>query len=165
MTFLNHRLFSGTLLALIVAGTAYSQAEDPQLRKDIIGMYRLFEQKYNAGDFKGAVGYLHRGFTMVDRNGLRNNYAETKAAILAIPSMMRSAKCVSRVVHVRGNGNEAYAWVESVFTWTPGTTGKATALKKTLRYADTLRMTSEGWKWFYRQELPTDEPWPFGGGN
>lgn len=159
------RFGSGAFLVLAIATTAFGQAEDPQLRKDIIGMYRLFEQKYNAADFKGAVGLLHKGFTMVDRNGNRSDYAQTKGAILGIPSIMRNAKCVNRVVHVRGNGNEAYAWVETVFTWTPGTSGKATSLKKTLRYADTLRMTSEGWKWFYRQELPTDEPWPFGGGN
>lgn len=155
----------GTIIVLSAACTAFGQAEDPQLRKDIIGMYRQFEQKYNAGDFKGTIGYLHKGFTMVDRNGNRSNFVETKAALLGTPTMMRNAKCVSRVVHVRGNGNEAYAWVESVFTWVSGSTGKGTALKKTMRFADTLRMTPEGWKWFYRQELPTDEPWPFGGGN
>lgn len=153
------------LLACTFVSAALGQAEDPQLRLDIIRMYRLFEQRYNAADFKGAVGLLHKGFTMVDQNGNRSDYVQTKNAILAIPSMMRNAKCVNRVVHVRGNGNEAYAWVESVFTWTSGASGKASSLKKTLRYADTLRMTTEGWKWFYRQELPTDEPWPFGGGN
>lgn len=151
------------LLMLVAVVTAYAQAEDPALRKSVQSFYALADRYCSAGQFDKNMQMMTPDYVMVDKQGHQTTLAQLKSMMKSMHSMMKNMKSKTTVKQVQGNMQEAMAWVEMKVSYLAKQGAKWVPMTTTSRYAETLKMTASGWKTKYSQELPTNEPWNFGG--
>ncbi|MBN9504328.1 MAG: hypothetical protein BGO01_08425 [Armatimonadetes bacterium 55-13] len=150
------------ILAISVfAGSAFGQAEDPGLRKELENFFHRFDKLMKAGNTNGIFDLLAPDYTNVDTQGHRMNRGEFKEAVRNMTAQSKNISSKVTVKHVRGNQHEAIAWCEEVFVYTIREGNGWKTMKSTSRWAESLRKTDKGWVFFYSQELPKDEPWSF----
>lgn len=151
------------LLFLIAAVTAFGQAEDPALRKSVQAFYAMGDKYCTAGNFEACMNMMAPEYVMVDKQGHQKNRAQLRAEMKPMHSMMKVVKSITTVKQVQGNMQEAMAWIEMKVSFQMKKGAKWVPMTSTSRYTETLKMTPSGWKSVYSQELPTNEPWNFGG--
>ncbi|MBX3119219.1 MAG: nuclear transport factor 2 family protein [Fimbriimonadaceae bacterium] len=152
-----------SLLLAVLAVSSFGQAEDAVLRKDMQKLYASWDGMVAKKDVKGLMSYLDKGFVGVDTEGNRMTYTESKDQLEMFFRVLRDVKTKTAVKHVRRQGPEAVAWVEMELTYKTQDNGKWVPMKVTMRFAETMKWTANGWRITYSQELPTNEPWDFGG--
>lgn len=113
-----------------------------------------------ARDVAKLRAMFHPAFVSVDAQGGKMNWPQVRSNLDHIKDM-KDVTCKTTVVHVAGDNTEATVWISMSASLKMNQNGKWTALKMTRRYAETLRKGADGWKFFYEQELPMNEPWPF----
>ena len=159
---MNARTLMTILVLPLLAVAAYGQPEDAQLRRELQAYYAQIDKHVAAGDCDAIMRMMDPGLVLVDTEGNRASYADMKAMVEEIRKSMKGAKSHTAVKHVRRQGSdEAVAWIEMTMHYRTNQNGKWVPVKSTHRYAETLRRTPSGWKVFYAQELPTNEPWSF----
>lgn len=147
---------------LAAAAIAAAQAEDPALRRSVQAFYTQGDRLASAGDWKSVLGMYSPSFVMVDKQGAQTGYAEFKSHLHSMEGT-RDMKSITSVKQVQGNSQEAMAWIEMTWNFKLKQGTRWVAMKKTTRWTETLKSTGNGWKITYAQELPTNEPWNFGG--
>jgi len=152
-------------LAAALSVIGYCQAEDPALRKELEGFMASFDKTVNTNNKAGFFSMFAPDYVNVDKQGKRSDLAQFKAMVNGMWSQSKGVRSKTLVKNVRGNGNEAVAWCEEVMIWKqPNGNGKWVEMKMTSRWAESVRKTPTGWKFYYSQELPTNEPWDFKAG-
>ncbi len=147
--------------AVSLSASAFTQSEDPALRAELQKHYRQFDQFVTKLEIPSVLNMFHKGFTTVDVQGKAMNYPEVKSNYLQMVAATKDVTLKTTVVHVGGNFDEAMAWISVVVHYTAKQGDRWVKMKLTRRYAETLKRAPDGWKFFYSQGLPLDEPWPF----
>lgn len=157
------KLFLSGLLGLLTVA-AMAQPEDAELRRQMQAFYARMDGYIAKGDTNAVVRTMDPNYVYTDVQGHRMGYAEMKTMMMNMQSTMKGAKSWTSVKHVQGNDQEAFVWVEMKTTYKRKKGTRWVAMNSTHRFAETHRRTQMGWKTVMTQELPIDEPWPFGTG-
>lgn len=153
------------LVVSLMSIMAFAQGEDPGLRKDIEAFYHKTDGLINRGNWEGFLATMAPDAVMADTQGKRMNKAEIREWFMQMKAMMPGLKIKSVVKHARDMGNnEAVAWVELKLNWKQQNGRRWSPMKLTVRVAESLRRTENGWRTYYSQELPLDAPWSFNTG-
>lgn len=158
-----HHILSAIVASSALAVIAFSQAEDPALRKEMQALYGSYDRMIEKGDMKAFIATLDPSFAAVDADGKRSTYSQVKRQYEELLKGTRDRKGHTSVKHVQRQGNEVSVWAETSFTFKFQQRGKWVSMKETMRFVDTLKKSGSGWKITYSQELPTNEPWSFSG--
>jgi|CXWL01.1.fsa_nt_gi ketosteroid isomerase-like protein len=147
--------------AVAISTIAFSQSEDPALRAEIQKVFRQYDALVLKADIRALLNMYHPGFHVVDVQGKSTAFAEFKTSYMEMWAITKDASLKSTVVHVTGSFDEATAWVSCVSNYSVKQGDRWVKMKLTSRYAETLKRGADGWKIFYTQGLPLNEPWPF----
>jgi hypothetical protein len=133
-----------------VSCLALAQPENRELRRDLERFYDRWDRVIETGSVASLRNLLEPDFYQVDKDGNRVTVA---GFVDQMARYMRYSSLESNttVLHVRQGHGEAFAWIQQSMTWG----GKT----RTMRIAHTLRRTAGGWKVYYSQVLPDNEPW------
>lgn len=149
-----------SLLLVMGIAVSFAQPERDAARRDAEALYKKEDALINAGKMNAFMNLFTEDFRYVDQQGKRMNRNQFFAMVKSGMGMS-GMKVSNRVWNVQLQDKELAVWVQMEFHWKERKNGRTVPMKATSRFCDTLRMTDEGWKFSYCQELPVDEHWTF----
>ncbi len=152
-----------SLVLCAASALVCAQKEDPQLRKEIQAYYLMIDRQAMKGDFTASLKALDPSYVLVDKDGKTTTYAEIKKLTEGLKGKVRNVKASTVVKFVQSQGAEAVAWIETKLSFQLRDGNDWISTSSTERAAESFKKTPTGWKCYYSQGLPTNEPWNFGG--
>ena len=131
-----------------------AQAENPALRKEIEAVYRKFDSMVAKNDTKGIADLLHESFIQVDADGNTMTKEQLKKAHGEVLKSVQSPRSKCVVESIFDHGSEVVAWITMTMDFKFKDGDKLIPMKLTMKFAETLIRTPQGWKFTYSQMLP-----------
>ena len=144
----NRSIFA--LFLLLAAAVCSAQNS---LKSEITSVYEKWDRLVLKKDLKGILSMFDKSFHQVMADGQKSNLKQTEAMFGSMINQMQVTKCNSKVhtVQATKNKDEAVAWIT---IYVSGVDQMKKPFAFTASFAETLRKTPNGWKFWHSQEFP-----------
>lgn len=132
-----------------------TQPENPALRTELTAFMRRWERNFERENADALGAMLAPDACSVDLDGDRMTAAESDRAARNFFKESKHIRVNLSIHHVQGSFEDAVVWSSATVSWTQKLGRRWVSRHWTGHYADSIRNTPDGWKFYYSQELPT----------